>query len=196
MSAARPPEGARTAGEAEGTPVTAYLRPHADNLALLQAHCAALAGDASASASQRAGQAAAQAQRRAAFQATLAWHRADLEHDIFPALFTSMAGSDAVCIRDMRERLAAQLDALAAQWRRLQALLAAATAATAIAAAPAHLPAEGEALCALCRAIVDFETRELLPMAERLLDDATLAQLGAAMGARRAAATSRPGAWP
>ena len=193
MSAARPPEGARTAGEAEGTPVTAYLRPHSDNLALLQAHCAALAGDASASASHCAGQAAAQAQRTAAFLATLAWHRADLEHDIFPALFTSMAGSDAVCIREMRERLATQLDALVAQWRRLQELLGATTA---IAAAPAHLPAEGEALCALCRGIVDFETRELLPMAERLLDDATLAQLGAAMGARRAAATGRPGAWP
>ena len=178
MSAARPPEGA---------PVTACLRPHTDNLALLQAHCAALAGDASASASQRAGQAAAQAQRTSAFQDTLAWHRADLEHDIFPALFTSMAGSDAVCIREMRERLAAQLDALAAQWRRLQELLA---------APAAHLPTEGEALCALCRAIVDFETCELLPMAERLLDDATLAQLGAAMVARRAAATGRPGLGP
>ena len=189
MSAARPPESARTAGEAEGTPVTVCLRPHADSLALLQAHCAALAGDASASASHRAGQ----AQRRAAFQATLAWHRADLEDDIFPALFTSMAGSDAVCIREMRERVAAQLDALAAQWRWLQEQLGATTA---IAAPAAHLRAEGEALSALCRGIVDFETRELLPMAERLLDDATLAQLGAAMGARRAAATSRPGAWP
>lgn len=151
--------------------MSACLRPHADNLALLQAHCAALAGAASASASQRT----------PAFQAALAWHCADLEDDIFPALFTSMAGSDAVCIREMRERVSAQLDALALQWWRLQALLAA------TAAPPAHLPAEGEALCALCHAIVDFETRELLPMAERLLDDATLAHLRAAMVARRAA---------
>lgn len=159
--------------------MTAFLRPHTDSLALLQAYCAAQAGDAAASASPCASHAATQAQRTSAFLAAMAWHRADLDADIFPALCISMAGSDAVCIREMRERVGAQLDAMALQWRRLL---------TATAGPPAHLPAEGEALCALCRAIVDFEARELLPMAERLLDDPTLAQMNAAMVARRAAA--------
>ena len=164
--------------------MTAFLRPHTDSLALLQAYCAAQADDAAASASPCASHAATHAQRTSAFLAAMALHRADLDADIFPALRISMAGSDAVCIREMHERLAAQLDALALQWQRLL---------TATAGPPAHLPADGEALCALCRAIVDFETRELLPMAERLLDDATLAQMNAAMVARRVAATGRPG---
>lgn len=162
--------------------MSACLRPHADSLGLLQAHCAALAGDACASASLRAGHVATHAQRTPAFQAALAWHRADLEADIFPALRTSMAGSDAVCIREMHERVAAQQHALASQWQSLQSLLAA------TAEPSARMSTEAETLCALCRAIVDFETRELLPMAERLLDDATLARMGAAMAARRAAA--------
>lgn len=122
--------------------MSVFLRPHADSLAWLRLHGAAV-------------------QRTPALQATLALHRADLEDDLFPALLDAMAGSDAVCIRAMRERSLAQLDALA------------------------RGSAEGEALGALCHAIVDFETRELLPMAERLLDDATLASLDAAMAARR-----------
>ena len=167
--------------------MTAFLRPHTDSLALLQAYCAAQADDAAASASPCASHAATHAQRTSAFLAAMALHRADLDADIFPALRISMAGSDAVCIREMHERLAAQLDALALQWLRLQAPLAA------TAGPPAPLPVGGEALCALCRAIVDFEARELLPMAERLLDDATLAQMNAAMVARRVAATGRLG---
>lgn len=162
--------------------MTAFLRPHTDSLALLQAYCAAQAGDAAASASPCASHAATHAQRTLAFLAAMALHRADLDADIFPALRISMAGSDAVCIREMHERLAAQLDALALQWLRLL---------NAVARPPAHLPADGDALCALCRAIVDFETRELLPMAERLLDDPTLAQMNAAMVARRGAATGQ-----
>ena len=133
--------------------MTAFLQAHVDSLALLQAQCAA-----------------ACTQGTADVQATLALHRADLETDIFPALLTSMAGSDAVCIREMRERLMAQLDALALLWRQLQ-----------------DQPAQSDvaALRAQCRAIVDFETRELLPMVDRLLDDVVLADLRAAMAARR-----------
>lgn len=167
--------------------MTAFLRPHTDSLALLQAYCAAQAGDAAASASPCASHAATHAQRTSAFLAAMALHRADLDADIFPALRISMAGSDAVCIREMHERLAAQLDALALQWQRLL---------NAAAGPPTHLSADGEALCALCRAIVDFETRELLPMAERLLDDPTLAQMNAAMVARRGVATGRQAPWP
>lgn len=123
--------------------MAASLQAHADSLALLQALCAA-------------------AQRPPVLHATVALLRADLDADIFPGLLDAMAGSDAVCIREMRDRLLAMLDALAPQ-------------------------RDGQALRVQCRAIVDFETRELLPMADRLLDDAALARISAAMRARRAA---------
>ena len=47
-------------------------------------------------------------------------HHADEEEDLFPALIESMAGSDAVCIRDLTQGLAADHRELEARWSLLR----------------------------------------------------------------------------
>ena len=108
-------------------------------------------------------------------------HHADEEEDLFPALLESMAGSDAVCLREMTEGLAADHRALESAWERLRGPLQRVAAGEAVA-----LPgAEVEAFIALNEAHRAREDDELLPMAARLLDDAALARIGEAMRARR-----------
>lgn len=108
-------------------------------------------------------------------------HHQDEEEDLFPALLESMAGSDAVCIRELTKSLAADHRTLQAAWARLRdPLLAVAEGRS------AGLPAaEVEAFVALNEAHGAREDAELLPMAERLLDDGALARIGEAMKRRR-----------
>lgn len=116
-----------------------------------------------------------------AIQAALELHRSDQEADLFPALLESMAGSDAVCIRQMAAELTAEHRALDAQWRRTHAALDAA-----LRDAGTHAPsAEVDALASLCERHLAFEEAELLPMAERLLSDPELARLAQTMAERR-----------
>jgi hemerythrin-like domain-containing protein len=108
-------------------------------------------------------------------------HHADEEQDLFPALLESMAGSDAVCIRELTEGLAADHRQLQSAWEKLRGPLARLAAGEA-----AALPNEEvEAFVALNETHGAREDQELLPMAARLLDDAALARIGDAMRARR-----------
>lgn len=108
-------------------------------------------------------------------------HHADEEQDLFPHLREAMAGSDAVCIRQLTDRLCAEHRVLEGQWQALRAVL------QGIAQGQAVRPAPGQvdAFVAAYQAHIECEENELLPMATRLLADAQLAQIGQAMRQRR-----------
>jgi hemerythrin-like domain-containing protein len=117
------------------------------------------------------------------FDASDAVHHEDEERDLYPALIESMAGSDAVCLREMTDGATALHRRLESLWDRLRpsvAALAAGQDATLDAAC-------AEALAETCAQLFRQEDRELLPMARRLLDDDALAAIAAAMDARRRA---------
>lgn len=108
-------------------------------------------------------------------------HHADEEEDLFPALRESMAGSDAVCIRDLTESLMAEHRTLESRWRVLREPL------QRVAAGEPRVidAAKVEGFVAAYRAHIQREDKELLPMAARLLDPVALQRLGAAMRRRR-----------
>jgi hemerythrin-like domain-containing protein len=108
-------------------------------------------------------------------------HHADEEADLFPALIESMAGSDAVCLREVTHALVRDHRVLESRWSRLRPALQAVAAGQS-----ASLPAaDVEALVTLYERHIEREERELLPMAARLLDDAALERIGKAMRERR-----------
>jgi hemerythrin-like domain-containing protein len=111
-------------------------------------------------------------------------HHADEETDVFPALIDAMAGSDAVCIRELVAALTADHRQLEAHWRRLRPLL------QAIAAGQPQLLRDSDVdpLLSLYAQHIAREDTELLPMAARLLDDAALTTVGRAMRERRGVA--------
>ena len=108
-------------------------------------------------------------------------HHADEEVDLFPALLESMAGSDAVCLRELTASLTADHRVLERRWRELRQQL------------DALATGRGETLGAdVVRSFVEAyaqhiarEEAELLPMARRLLGDAELDRIGLAMRQRR-----------
>jgi hypothetical protein len=104
----------------------------------------------------------------------------DEEDDLFPALLESMAGSDAVCLRDLTAGMALQHRVLETMWGRLRKALAA------VANGQHTLldSAEVAAFAALNESHIEREQTELLPMAQRLLTDDALAQIGASMRER------------
>jgi hemerythrin-like domain-containing protein len=108
-------------------------------------------------------------------------HHADEESDLFPALIESMAGSDAVCLREMIDALARDHRVLESHWQRLRPAL------QSIAAGSSQIlpPADVEALVTLYERHIAREESELLPMASRLLDGETLERIGRAMRERR-----------
>lgn len=108
-------------------------------------------------------------------------HHADEEDDLFPALMESMAGSDAVCLREMTQGLAAEHRELEAHWRSLRVALEGVVAGEgAVLAMP-----EVEAFVELYERHIEREEGELLPMAARLLTDEELDRIGRAMRERR-----------
>lgn len=108
-------------------------------------------------------------------------HHADEETDLFPALIESMAGSDAVCLRELIDALVADHRVLEAHWRRLRMRLQAIAAGE-----PTQLASDDvEPLIALYERHIAREESELLPMAARLLSDAALEGVGRAMRERR-----------
>ena len=120
------------------------------------------------------------------FDSSTKQHHADEEKDLFPALLESMAGSDAVCLRELTEALTAEHRALDADWRRIRASLAQVAAGTS-----AHLGSDDvEALVGRYERHIAREEQELLPMAARLLGDEDVARIGKAMRARRGIAES------
>ncbi len=108
-------------------------------------------------------------------------HHADEEQDLFPALLESMAGSDAVCLRDITMALTGEHRELHAAWAVLRTQL--------------DSVARGDASALDAAAVDDFivrhlrhiarEENELIPMAKRLLSEVQLQDLGKAMRARR-----------
>ena len=128
----------------------------------------------------------AQAQEAAAqvlryFDTAAVHHHADEEVDLFPALLESMAGSDAVCLRELSDGLQAQHERLNAFWHDVKpALLRISGGDNAVLDA-----AKVEALAEAYAAHIAQEEAELLPMASRLLSEAQLQRIGTAMRARR-----------
>ena len=113
-------------------------------------------------------------------------HHADEEVDLFPALIESMAGSDAVCLREIVDALSDDHRRLEAHWRHLRARLQAIAAGTA-----AVLTADDvEPLVTLYERHIEREDKELLPMAARLLSDDALDKVGRAMRERRGIAAA------
>lgn len=108
-------------------------------------------------------------------------HHADEESDLFPALIESMAGSDAVCLREMIDALTRDHRALEAHWQRLRPVLLGIAAGDPLALTAADV----EPWIGLYERHIAREEAELLPMATRLLDDKTLERLGKAMRERR-----------
>jgi hemerythrin-like domain-containing protein len=115
------------------------------------------------------------------FDTAAAHHHADEEEDLFPALIEAMAGSDAVCLREMTEALAADHRGLEGHWQRVRAGLEQ----VAAGAAASLDPAEVEAFVASYERHIEREELELLPMAARLLSDDSLEAIGRAMRERR-----------
>lgn len=108
-------------------------------------------------------------------------HHEDEEQDLFPALIESMAGSEAVCLREMIRGLTADHRALEAAWSRLRRLLE-----RIAAGESATLAADDvEAMIGLYERHIEREESELLPMATRLLNEDALARIGHAMRGRR-----------
>lgn len=121
--------------------------------------------------------------RTARFRRSLDLHRLDLESDLFPALLDSMAGSDAVCIRLMREGVAADLLAIESGWAALQERLQHAE----TGAGDESVVAQGELLVQAVDRLIVFERTELLPMAERLISAEGLIRIQDALHARHQA---------
>jgi hemerythrin-like domain-containing protein len=115
------------------------------------------------------------------FDTSARQHHEDEEQDLFPALIESMAGSDAVCLRELTEGLKADHRALQACWQPVREVLE-----RVIAGVSAPLASDDvEALAGLYERHIAREENELLPMAERLLCDDDLARIGRAMRERR-----------
>ncbi|MEO8523315.1 MAG: hemerythrin domain-containing protein [Caldimonas sp.] len=108
-------------------------------------------------------------------------HHADEEQDLFPALIESMAGSDAVCLRELTEGLVAEHRELEALWRHLRPALERVVASEAASLAAADV----EAFVDRYARHIEREENELLPMAARLLGDEELERIGRAMRERR-----------
>ena len=115
------------------------------------------------------------------FDSSALHHLADEEEDLFPALLESMAGSDAVCLRELTQGLIAEHRELESRWRRLRLALERVVRGEdgSLVAADVEAFADGYARH------LEREERELLPMAERLLGDEELARVGRAMRERR-----------
>jgi len=120
------------------------------------------------------------------FDTAAALHHADEEADLFPALIESMAGSDAVCLRELTAGLAEEHRELESRWRPLRDALAP------LAAGAAATP-DADAIAAfvgLWQRHIAREERELLPLAARLLGDDVLERVGRAMRERRGVAAA------
>lgn len=111
-------------------------------------------------------------------------HHADEEADLFPALLESMAGSDAVCLREMTAALTAEHRELERRWRDLRIALG-----QIASGQPATLASEDvDGFVSVYERHIAREDAELLPMANRLLGDAELDRIGRAMRERRGVA--------
>jgi hemerythrin-like domain-containing protein len=109
-------------------------------------------------------------------------HHDDEERDLFPALLDSMAGSDAVCLRELITSLCADHRQLEHRWAAVRQWLSHITEG---AAATTLEDADVPGFVHFYEQHIAREETELLPMAARLLSDVDLNRIGQAMRARR-----------
>ena len=108
-------------------------------------------------------------------------HHEDEEQDLFPAVLASMAGSDAVCLRELTASLCSDHRALEQRWAALRRRLLQITGGTSSTLDNADIPG----FVQLYEQHIAREEAELLPVAARLLSEAELDRIGLAMRARR-----------
>jgi hemerythrin-like domain-containing protein len=128
------------------------------------------------------------------FDTSARHHHDDEERDLFPALIESMAGSDAVCLRELTVALTAEHRELEARWQTLRVVLAQVAAGKTVPLAQDDVSGFAQ----VYERHIAREESELLPMAQRLLSDAELDRIGLAMRMRRAvpSAQASPSAEP
>lgn len=88
-------------------------------------------------------------------------HHADEEIALFPALIESMAGSDAICIRELIDSLTLEHRALDSRWQRLREVLHVISAGDSVSLDPTDV----EPFICLHERHIAREEAELLPMA-------------------------------
>jgi len=115
------------------------------------------------------------------FDTSARHHHEDEEVDLFPALLDSMAGSDAVCLRELIAALCADHRVLEASWSNLRRVLEQ----VAGGVTPTLSSQDVQRFVGQYERHIAREEAELLPMAARLLSDAELDRIGLAMRARR-----------
>jgi hemerythrin-like domain-containing protein len=108
-------------------------------------------------------------------------HHEDEERDLFPALLESMAGSDAVCLRELTASLSNDHRLLEQRWAALRQQLLQVTEGAASTLADADVAGFVQSY----EQHIAREEAELLPMAARLLSVAELDRIGLAMRNRR-----------
>lgn len=123
------------------------------------------------------------------FDTSARHHHDDEERDLFPALIESMAGSDAVCLRELTAALTAEHRELEIRWNSLRAVLAQ------VAAGQTALLSQDDVsgFARMYERHIAREESELLPMAQRLLGEAALDRIGLAMRMRRAVPSGEAG---
>lgn len=108
-------------------------------------------------------------------------HHEDEEQDLFPAVLEAMAGSDAVCLRELTMALMVEHRQLEQHWHVLRlTLLEVAQGQPTTLSAP-----QVQAFTQAYRGHIQREDQELLPVAARLLGDQALKDIGQAMRLRR-----------
>lgn len=113
-------------------------------------------------------------------------HHRDEEEDLFPALGRLAEGPDKATVHALVERLLADHRALEALWRQVRGQL------LAVIEGDAGMDAAlADQLLRAYERHIDVEERELLPLANRLLDPGSVASLGRSMAARRGVAPPR-----
>lgn len=128
----------------------------------------------------RSAQEAAQAVMRY-FDTAARHHHDDEERDLFPALLAATTGSDTAIVQALTASLCADHRALEASWQALRRALEPIRQGTSGALAPGLV---GDFVQLYTRHI-EREESELLPLAARSLDPATLDHVGLAMRRRR-----------
>lgn len=119
------------------------------------------------------------------FEVAAVHHHADEEQDLFPAMLEAMAGSDAVCIRELTNALKDDHARLGHQWANLMQALQRQLQSDLPAVNETNLAKLAEQFVQDYRMHIEREENELLPMAQRLLDDQYLDRIGQSMRKRR-----------
>lgn len=119
------------------------------------------------------------------FEVAAVHHHADEEQDLFPAMLEAMAGSDAVCIRELTNALKDDHARLGHQWANLMQALQRQLQSDPPAVNETNLAKLADQFVQDYRMHIEREENELLPMAQRLLDDQYLDRIGQSMRKRR-----------